>query len=302
MPMTELFTVVFDSQPDLGRFCKLLDLKPRGRLDDVFDQEFGFRELRRFEDGPIWLSLWRDPWQVSLTYMGADPPPEMVAEVQGEVLAVAGALGLAVVELEPEQLGPVADWAAELPQHRALTVRLAASLSPDERAVVSRILGLRRDGGGAELGWRYVRRDRTGKLLLQLMEWWPHAAELVLFYDRDAPDEAIVEACLLQIGAAVAKAGLTVTESIPLPVPGELECERLGGRMRGARDLDELWAKLGVLDSAPSEVRRGRLLAAIMSSAWRNAPTTLRGQARNFLLGLPADWSVSLGPNDEWLA
>lgn len=300
MPMTDLFTVVFDSQPDLYRFRRLLDLKPRGRLDDVFDEEFGFRELRRFEDGPIWLSLWRDPWRVSLDYMGADPPAGMVAEVQGEVLAVAGALGLGVVELEPEQFGPVADWAADLPQHRALTVRLAASLSPNEHAVVSRILGLRRDGSGAELGWRYLRRDRTGKLLLQLMEW-PHAAELVLFHDREAPTDAIVEACLLQIGAAVAKAGLTVTESIPLPVPGELEWERLGGRMRGARDLDELWAKLGIPDTTPSEVRRGRLLAAIMSSAWRNAPTTLRGQARNFLLGLPTDRSVSFGQNDQWL-
>jgi hypothetical protein len=226
----------------------------------------------------------------------------MMAEVQGEVLAVAGALGLTVVQPRPEQLGPVADWAAEPPRHRALTVRLAASLSVDERELVGRILQLRRERPiGTERGWRYVRRDRTGKVLLQLLEWWPEAAELVVLYDREAPDAAIVQACLLEIGAAVAKAGLTVTGSSPLPVPGEPEWERLGSPVRGARDLDELWARLGTPASASYEVRRGRLLAAIMSSAWRDIPDVLRGQARDFLLGLPADRPSPLGLNDRWL-
>ncbi len=305
MPMTRVFTIQLEGemgQPEIDRFRKLLDLVPAGRLTDHEDAEFGHRIVRPFEDGPMNLTLWRGPWRVILSYMGADPADGMAAELQGEVLAVAGALGLAVVKIEPQNPGAVADWAAESPQHRALTVRLATSLSIDERELVRRILHLHREGpSGIEQGWRYVRRGRTGKVLLQLLQWRPDTTELILLYDKEAPDDAIVKACLLQIGAAVAKAGLTITESDPLPVPGELEWERLSRPMRGAQDLDELWARLDTPAAAPHEARRGRLLAAIMSSAWRDVPDALRCQARDFLLGLPADRPTSLGLNDCWL-
>jgi hypothetical protein len=169
---------------------------------------------------------------------------------------------------------------------------------------VGRILGLRREGGGLsshEYGWRYVRRDARGKVLLQLLRYL-ESSDVVLYYDGPAPDADTLEGVWLQVGAAVAKAGLRVADAQPRAMPDAATWDRLGARAAGAADLVQAWDRLGVTPDTAPELRRGLLLAAVMSSAWPDRPELLRRQAFEYLIGIEVTARGSQpGIKDTWL-
>ncbi|QQG98772.1 hypothetical protein HBE99_19545 [Mycobacteroides chelonae] len=76
-----------------------MGLKPAGRLSDDWDQEFGRRELRSWEQGWVKLGLWRnedDDWSVDLIYE-KDPLPAAEAEqLRLKVLDAAAAAGMTI--------------------------------------------------------------------------------------------------------------------------------------------------------------------------------------------------------------
>ena len=311
MALTRLFAIELQGeleQTGLDRFRKLLDMEPRGRLTDLEDQEFGHRSLRDDHEGLMWLSLWRDgdtAWRVSLSFGGSMPPGELVDGVRGEVLAVAKQLDLAVVRIWPEPSRPVAIGPPiELPTTPAWSVRLVGDVSIDARETIQRILKLRREGYGAsgvDDGWRYVRRDAESRVLLQMYEYFPDAVEIVLLYDGQRPDDQMVEGLALQAAAAAVKAGLTVAAAEPTPMPDPATWERLGGPAAGAAGLDEAWSRLGVTAETPYELKRGLLMAAIMSSAWADPARLLRNEAYEFLIGIPVEGTSAPGLYDRWL-
>jgi hypothetical protein len=74
-----------------------LDLRARGRLDDDWDMEFGYRDLRNQPPDRMSLTLWRtndSKWKISVDYQGDPPPPRVVAQVRAEVTEAIRAAGL----------------------------------------------------------------------------------------------------------------------------------------------------------------------------------------------------------------
>ena len=90
MAGTELFEIRVSGSPDrreLDRLRKLLNLHPRGRLDDIEDAEFGHRYLRDTPGEGVTLSLWRrtnGDWTINLGYRGEPPPVDLVDRVCAE--------------------------------------------------------------------------------------------------------------------------------------------------------------------------------------------------------------------------
>ena len=108
MPMELIFEVHLEGEldrPRLDRLRKLLNLTPRGRLDDLEDAEFGQRRLRDEPAGPVRLTLWRRDnsarWAFRLTFGGAPPAAELVASARAQVVAAAAAVGLVVSATGP---------------------------------------------------------------------------------------------------------------------------------------------------------------------------------------------------------
>jgi hypothetical protein len=167
-----------------------------------------------------------------------------------------------------------------------------------------RMLQLRREGGGqsgVEYGWRWVHRDASSRVLLQLVFEYPESTEVSLWYSGAAPGPEVVDGLRLQVAAAADRAGLGVAAVIPGPAPDAGTWERLGSPAAGAADLDEVWARLGVDAQTPAELRRGLLLAVIMSSAWAAPAPLLRSQAFEYLLGHPVVGRDLPGLKDTWL-
>jgi hypothetical protein len=290
-------------QMRLDQVRKLLDLTPRGRLTDTEDAEFGNRKLRSDEE-MIVLDLWRltdESWRVGLWYEYGAPRDHVVDQLRGEVLALARQLGFTVGRVSGTRAQPlVAGPPVELPTRPALSARLEGPFDVSTRATMQRILNMRREGlTGRECGWRYLRRDSAGKVLLQMYHEYPDKTEVVLLYDREPPDEATLEGVRLQLCAAAAKAGLGVERAEPMP--DAATWERLGAPAAGAADLDEAFSLLGVTAETPLELRRGLLLATTMSSAWREPATRLRNEVFEYLIGIEVRAHASPGPQDHWL-
>ncbi|UUU23828.1 hypothetical protein [Streptomyces sp. DSM 40750] len=88
------------------RFREQLELNPRGRLGDDWDQEFGRRDLRSTEQGQVKLTLWRyaeDDWMIALTYERDPLPSDEAEELRRNILDAAVAVGLVVTAQFPEQ-------------------------------------------------------------------------------------------------------------------------------------------------------------------------------------------------------
>jgi hypothetical protein len=74
-------------------------LRPRGRLDDDWSTDFGYRLLRDEPGRPVRLSLSRvsdNEWRIALSYQGDPPQDEVVERTRAEVLAAAADAGLTV--------------------------------------------------------------------------------------------------------------------------------------------------------------------------------------------------------------
>ncbi|OLB75108.1 MAG: hypothetical protein AUI14_21655 [Actinobacteria bacterium 13_2_20CM_2_71_6] len=303
MSVTDVFDIELDgamSPARLDRFRKLLDLEPKGRLAEPEDEKFGHRALRDGEGERFWLGLWRitdESWNVNLWYEGPAPEHDVIDALRGEVLAAARELGFTVGRIRPEPAGPATvEPSIALPAGRALSVRMAGKLAVEARDTIGRILALHPENGGLsglEYGWRYLRRDGTGRALVQLFFEDPDVTDVVLWYDGDVPDDDTVDGLRLQIGAVAAKAGLSIAAADPPPMPDEDTWERLGADAAGAANLDELWTRLSVPEGTALELRRGLLLAAMMSSAWTAPAPLLRTQALKFLTG-------TADPDGQW--
>lgn len=234
MTMKPIFEIHLDGQmdrPSLERFTKLLNLRPRGRLTDTEDAEFGHRALRDTPNERVWLDLWRrhtSGWAVRLTFAGPPLPPAVVVRCRAEVLGAAGALGLTVAGIRPAPPEPVpVATRLELPTRRALVARLAGGrrmagrLGVAERDTLQKVLHLRWELGGlagTEFGWRYLHWDPSGgSLLLQLFDHPDTGTEIALLYDRQPPPEEVVAECWSQMTVAAAEAGMTLTRVFPEP-------------------------------------------------------------------------------------
>ena len=80
----------------LPEFREWVGLERRGRLDDDWDQKFGWRELRSREEGRVNLTLWRykdDDWNIRLTYENDPLPVEEAEQLRRKVLGDYGAVG-----------------------------------------------------------------------------------------------------------------------------------------------------------------------------------------------------------------
>ena len=316
--MTELFEIRLSGSPDrreLDRLRKLLNFRPRGRLDDIEDAEFGHRYLRDTPGEGVTLSLWRrtnGDWTINLGYRGDPPPVDLVDRVCAESVEAATRAGLGLIEVVPSDrrttLGP--DLLSRIPHRPVLTLPLA-DISADGRGVtamdtVHTALGLRREYGGdsgAERGWRYLQRDPSGLVLLQLL--WTFQADtadiVVLADEHTTPDPATLWGCQLQTAAAAAMAGLVAGQPHPsIPGPDPLPASATA-RLEDLRSLDELWQRHPA-HTRDRELARGLLLTAL---AHYNSPThasplnlgiervlpkpglipdTVRAQAEDFLL------------------
>jgi len=74
-----------------------LDLRARGRLDDDWDMEFGYRDLQGQPPDKMSLTLWRtndSKWKISVDYQGDPPPPRVVGQVRADVAEAIRAAGL----------------------------------------------------------------------------------------------------------------------------------------------------------------------------------------------------------------
>ncbi|MGW6278192.1 hypothetical protein [Kribbella sp. NPDC055071] len=90
-----------------------LDLTPRGRIDDGWDQEFGERALRAPEQGRAELNLFRhadDYWSLQVSADAGLIPHAEVEQLRRQMLAVVEAAGLTVSEQIPlpgeQQIAP----------------------------------------------------------------------------------------------------------------------------------------------------------------------------------------------------
>jgi hypothetical protein len=223
MAMRPIFDVRLSGrleQRRLDRFRKLVNLTPRGRLTDTQDAEFGHRALRDTPQEWVWLTLWRDSdtdWHIRLTFAGPAVPQPEVDRCLAGVLGAASALELTVTRIWPEPALPVpAPERAQLPTRTALSVRLdggrrvVGRLDIPVLATLQRALGLRRERGDTEVGWRYVWwAPPRESLLLQLFDG-DGSTEAALLYDERAPSAEVVTGCRAQIAEAAAQAGLRV--------------------------------------------------------------------------------------------
>ncbi|MGF7234474.1 MAG: hypothetical protein ACQSGP_05890 [Frankia sp.] len=75
-----------------------LDMRRRGRLGDAEDEIFGSRAVGE-GDTAAELTLVRWPnerWQVTVTYRGAPPAPQVLAELETQIRTAAAEAGLRV--------------------------------------------------------------------------------------------------------------------------------------------------------------------------------------------------------------
>ncbi|MBO0808068.1 MAG: hypothetical protein J2P32_07180, partial [Actinobacteria bacterium] len=172
-------------------------------------------------------------------------------------------------------------------------------------------LGLRRESGGgrvpAECGWRFLQRDRSRWILLQMLWNRPEdEVQVVVYDDQPDTDPALLHACRLQVAAAATMAGLTWKTQEPPPRPGELSTADIAARAADVENIDQLWQRFDARD-ASKELKRAILLAALapLVSAYSTQmppvmlgfqrivpeeapiPETLREETESFLLDFP---------------
>jgi hypothetical protein len=85
------------TEQSLQTLSSRLDLRARGRLDDDWDMEFGYCDLRNQPPDKVSLTLWRtndSKWKISVDYQGDPPPPRLVAQVRADVTEAIMAAGL----------------------------------------------------------------------------------------------------------------------------------------------------------------------------------------------------------------
>ncbi|MET9860629.1 hypothetical protein ABZY93_15155 [Streptomyces smyrnaeus] len=92
----------------LSEFREQVGLTRRGRLDDVFDQEFGRRELRPKAQGKVELTLWRGfedhDWMIEITYERDPLPSDEAERIRRNILNAAAKTGMTVTTQFPSQI------------------------------------------------------------------------------------------------------------------------------------------------------------------------------------------------------
>lgn len=105
MPMTRSLTVRLTGPMPADTLRAVRDdlsLKPKGRLTDAEDDEFGYRYLQQDDQNWISLDLVRQDdtsWAFHLTYLNDPPPAGTVSQVLADVTASAERNGLMVAEV-----------------------------------------------------------------------------------------------------------------------------------------------------------------------------------------------------------
>lgn len=138
-------------------------------------------------------------------------------------------------------------------------------------------------------------RELPGGLVLDLWrnedvddEW---SIKLNAYAGAEASEEEIVQ-WRARAEEAVAAVGLAVVEFRSFPAPPREDYQtawrnenwlRSAGWDLPAQSLDELWAVLGVPDSAPPARKRAALREFMASPTWEPAPQRIRAEANAFL-------------------